>query len=73
MKEMHLCHEIWVTGSNGVCSRRHIRPVSKVSVVGSARSGWVVVPPVCAFQVRPSSVGGVQEQDSFCQETGHGI
>lgn len=73
MKEMHLCREMWVTGSDGVHSGRHSGPVSKVNAVDSAWSGWDVVPPVCAFQVRPSSVGGVQEQDSFCQEAGHGI
>lgn len=60
-------------GSAGVHSGRHSGPISKVSVVDGARSGWVVVPLVCASQVRPSSVGGVQEQDSFCQETSHGI
>lgn len=73
MKEMHLCCEMWVTGSDGVCSGRHSRPVSKVNMVDSAQSGWVVVLPACAFQIIPSSVGGVQEQDSFCQETSHGI
>lgn len=73
MKEVLLCCEMWVTGSNGVHSGRPSRLVSKVNLVDSAQSGWVVVPPVCAFQIRPSSVGGVQEQDSFCQETSHGI
>lgn len=73
MKEMHLCCEMWVTGSDGVCSGSHSRPVTKVNMVDSVQSGWVVVLPVCAFQIIPSSVGGVQKQDSFCQETSHGI
>lgn len=65
--------EMWVTGNCGIHPGRHCRPVSKVDVVGTAWPGWIVVPPVCVSQVRPSSVGEVQEQDSFCQEARHGL
>lgn len=49
MGETHLCHGMWVTGSDGIHSEKCGKLVRKGHLVDNAWPGWIVVPLVCAL------------------------